>query len=133
MHRDFIRSLKPTDLTQKQLAVLLLVQENPGLSQIQLCALLAADPNTMMAFVDRLTERDLIRRIRSRVDRRKVELHPTAEGLAVLDHALALVEVHEHRFSSRFDPSELLQLMDFLARLASDDDDEDGASETASA
>jgi DNA-binding MarR family transcriptional regulator len=121
MHRDFIQSLKPTDLTQKHLAVLLLVQENPSISQIQLCTILGTDPNTMMAFLDRLTDRGLVLRVRSRTDRRKMELHPSPEGLRLLDQALSLVEHHEQRFRSRFSPSELHQLMDFLGRLSADD------------
>jgi len=122
MHRDFIQSLKPADLTQKQLAVLLLIHENPGVSQIQLCAILGADPNTMMTFLDRLSERSLILRVRSRADRRKMELHISGEGLKVLEQALVLVDEHETRFRSRFAPSEIGLLMDFLSRLAADDD-----------
>ena len=121
MHRDFIGSLKPTELTQKQLAVLLLMQESPCVAQIDLCAMLGAGPNTMMACLDRLSDRALIRRVRSRADRRKMELHPTADGLRILEQALALAESHEERFKSRFSLSELEQLMDFLARMSSDE------------
>jgi DNA-binding MarR family transcriptional regulator len=121
MHRDFIRSLKQTDLTQKHLAVLLLVQENPHISQIQLCTVLGADPNTMMAFVDRLSERGLVDRVRSRADRRRMELQVSDDGRRLLDQALALVDEHESRFKARFSPQELEQLMDFLTRIAADD------------
>lgn len=122
MHRDFIQSLKPVDLTQKHLAVLLLIQENPGISQIQLCTLLGTDPNTMMAFLDRLSDRGLVLRVRSRSDRRRMELHISGDGGKLLGDALMLVEDHEHRFRSRFSPSELALLMDFLGRLCTDDE-----------
>ncbi|MGZ6013473.1 MAG: MarR family winged helix-turn-helix transcriptional regulator [Caulobacteraceae bacterium] len=118
MHRDFILSLKPCDLTQKHFSVLLLIRENPGISQIELCAVLGADPNTMIAFIDRLSDRGLVCRIRSAVDRRKTELHPTDEGLQLLGQALALVAEHEARFRSRFTADEVEQLMDFLDRLS---------------
>jgi DNA-binding MarR family transcriptional regulator len=118
MHRDFIQSLKPVDLTQKHLAVLLLIRENPAVSQIQLCALLGADPNTMMAFLDRLSDRGLVLRVRSRSDRRKMELHISTEGARLLREALMLVDEHEHRFRSRFSDAELDLLMDFLDRLS---------------
>src|SRR6185312_14362030 len=87
MHRDFILSLKPCDLTQKHFSVLLLIQENPGVSQIELCAVLGTDPNTMIAFIDRLSDRGLVCRIRSTVDRRRTELHVTDAGLEVLEKA----------------------------------------------
>ena len=118
MHRDFILSLKPCDLTQKHFAVLLLIQENPGVSQIELCTVLGTDPNTMIGFIDRLSDRGLVCRIRSTADRRKTELHATDAGLDVLEEALALVAEHEARFRSRFSPAELDQLMDYLDRLS---------------
>ena len=121
MHRDFIQALKPVDLTQKHFSVLLLIHENPGLSQIELCAVLGTDPNTMIAFIDRLSDRALICRIRSTADRRKTELHVTTAGMELLEEALRLIAEHEARFKSRFDDSELLQLMDYLDRISAAD------------
>ena len=118
MHRDFILSLKPCDLTQKHFSVLLLIQENPGISQIELCAVLGTDPNTMIGFIDRLSDRGLVCRIRSTVDRRKTELHVTGGGLEALEQALALVAEHEARFRSRFTEAELERLMNDLDRLS---------------
>ena len=118
MHRDFILSLKPCDLTQKHFAVLLLIQENPGISQIELCAALGTDPNTMIAFIDRLSDRGLVCRIRSTVDRRKTELHVSDAGVELLDKALALIAEHEARFRARFSATELERLMDCLDRLS---------------
>lgn len=118
MHRDFILSLKPCDLTQKHFSVLLLIQENPGISQIELCGVLGADPNTMIAFIDRLSDRGLVCRIRSTVDRRKTELHVTDAGLQVLEKALSLIAEHEARFRSRFTAAEQERLMAYLDRLS---------------
>ena len=118
MHRDFILSLKSCDLTQKHFSVLLLIQENPGISQIELCGVLGTDPNTMIAFIDRLSDRGLVCRIRSTVDRRKTELHITDAGLQVLEKALSLIGEHEARFRSRFKPAELKRLMEYLDRLS---------------
>jgi len=118
MHRDFIATLKPRDLTQKHFSVLLLIHENPGISQIELCSVLGTDPNTMIAFIGRLCDQGLVCRIRSTVDRRKSELQVTKRGLEVLDQALVLVAEHEERFRSRFTAEELGQLMNFLDRLS---------------
>jgi DNA-binding MarR family transcriptional regulator len=123
MHRDFIQSLKPCDLTQKHFSVLLLIHENPGISQIELCSVLGTDPNTMIAFIDRLSDRGLICRIRSTADRRKTALHVTTAGMELLEKALRLIAEHEHRFKSRFDETELQQLMDYLDRISAADVD----------
>ena len=94
--------------------MLLLIHENPGISQIELCAVLGTDPNTMIAFIDRLSDRGLVCRIRSAADRRKTELHVTTAGMELLEEALRLIAEHEARFKSRFDKAELQQWMDYL-------------------
>lgn len=120
MYRDFSVALKPLDLTQKQCAVLSLLSSNPGCSQIALGAALGADRATMMAIVDRLQDRHLLFRIRSKTDRRRQELYLTNEGRAALDEALRLIRDHEARFTQRFTAAELQQLLGFLARIYGD-------------
>ena len=84
LYRDFVRSLAKLDLSQRQFAVLELVRANPGVSQAQLAGFLALDRPAIMSVVDRLEQRGLVLRERSRTDRRRQEIRLTAEG----DHAL---------------------------------------------
>src|ERR1700679_3975538 len=71
IYRDFIASLTQLDLTQKQCATLQLIGANPGVSQVDLAATLGTDRATMMAMVDRLENRQFLRRERSSADRRR--------------------------------------------------------------
>ena len=117
MHRDFIAQLKDLDLTQKLTAVLTLLEENPGVSQIALANALGADRATIMAMIDRLEARSLISRVRSRIDRRKQELYLSPVGVELLAQARTLISVHEARFRALFSPTELEQLTGFLKRI----------------
>lgn len=114
--RDFCASLAPLDLTQKQLAVLTLVQDNPGASQIDMAQVIATDRATMMALVDRLQERSLIERRPSSQDRRRQEIHLTPAGQEMTRRAQALVAAHEKKVLSRFTAGEQALLLEMLGR-----------------
>ena len=117
MYRDWAASLKACDLTQKQFAVLSLIRSNPGCSQIALGGALGTDRATMMAVIDRLEDRGLLIRQRSKVDRRRQELSLTTAGEALLVEAGALIARHESRFRSVFTPAELDTLTGWLRRI----------------
>ena len=116
MHRDFISTLREVDLTQKLTAVLMLLEDNPGQSQIWLSNVLGTDRATIMAMVDRLEERDLIYRTRSRVDRRRQELYLSRTGMETLSRAHGLIKEHEARFKALFKDDEFQALVGFLKR-----------------
>jgi DNA-binding MarR family transcriptional regulator len=115
--RDFGASLAEVDLTQKQCATLELIGANPGVSQVDLAAILGADRATMMAIVDRLEARDLVTRERSRSDRRRQHLNLTEAGGDMLSRAKALIAEHEERFKRRFSAPELGALVASLRRI----------------
>jgi len=96
--RDFAMAMDGIDLTQKQYAVLELIDANPGVSQIDLATTLGTDRATMMAIVDRLDARKLLARRRSTSDRRRQTLHLTATGTRLLSEARQRVAQHEQGF-----------------------------------
>jgi DNA-binding MarR family transcriptional regulator len=78
---------KLTGLSAAQLFVLEQVAAAPHASLSELAARTLTDRTSVAAVVDRLAARGLVRRERSVVDRRRVEIEPTAEGLDVLARA----------------------------------------------
>ncbi|ODU62603.1 MAG: hypothetical protein ABS99_00010 [Acetobacteraceae bacterium SCN 69-10] len=96
--RDFAGAMHGLDLTQKQYAVLELINANPGVSQIDLATTLGTDRATMMAIVDRLDGRQLLTRRRSASDGRRQALHLTAAGARLLIVARDRIAEHEQRF-----------------------------------
>lgn len=116
-HRDYLATLGTLKVTQKQAAVLWLVEANPGVSQGTIGASLAMDRATMMVLVDRLEARGLLRRVRSTMDGRRRELHSTPAGRRLLARVRSRINEHEARMMELFSAAELATLKRLLARL----------------
>lgn len=119
LSRHFAKTMARLDLTQKQTSVLWLIAANPGISQITLAKELDMDRASMMALVDRLDARKVIRRERSRRDARLQELLITAKGHKLLAQSKIAQRRHERHFRRFFTAAELAVLMEALARLHS--------------
>ena len=119
MYRDFTAAIGDLDLTQKQAAILSLIGANPGIAQVAIAARLGADRATIMAMVDRLDARGLLKRERSKEDRRRQDLFLTPLGKTTLNDAQARIAAHEARFSNLFSKAELRALFDALRRIQS--------------
>jgi DNA-binding MarR family transcriptional regulator len=116
-HRDYLAALGNVRLTQKQTAVLWLVEANPGIAQGTIGASLGMDRATMMVLVNRLQARGLLRRVRSRTDARRRELYVTPAGARLLAKARKRIAAHEARMKKLFSRKELEALQRLLARL----------------
>jgi DNA-binding MarR family transcriptional regulator len=117
VYRGFMELLAPLELTQQQVAVLWLVDSNPGVSQIALATTLNMDRATMMAIIDRLDDRDLLDRARSKKDRRRQKLTLTRAGVELLARAKALIETHEEELRTRIGKRGLAEFVEALKRL----------------
>ncbi|WP_321396877.1 MarR family transcriptional regulator [Emcibacter sp.] len=119
LQRDFLETLAPIGLTQRQGATLWLIKENPAISQSELATVLLMDRATMLVIIDKLSTRGLVKRKRSKVDRRRHELCLTEEGEALLAQAKELIKGHEERFKKLFSGEELASFFKFLEVIAS--------------
>jgi DNA-binding MarR family transcriptional regulator len=117
VYRHFNETFGTIGLTQKQTSVLWLVSDNPGIAQTDIALLLQIDRATMMAITNSLTDRDLLERRTSTIDRRRQSLHLTEPGAAALIEARAAVAAHEVWLKSRFTPEEVDQLVGLLRRI----------------
>jgi DNA-binding MarR family transcriptional regulator len=117
VYRDFVAATTELKITPKQYAVLELIAENAGASQVDLAEALLMDRATMMALVDRLEARDLIERRASRLDRRRQNLFITAAGETFLGSARAAISTHEARLLEAFTPEETAMTIGLLRRL----------------
>lgn len=119
VHRDYMVTVGEIRLTQKQTAVMWLVQGNAGVSQGEVGSALGMDRATMMALVDRLESRELLIRRRSATDARRRELHVTAAGERLMKQLRMRIAVHESRIKSLFNAAELRTLERLLTRFQS--------------
>jgi DNA-binding MarR family transcriptional regulator len=117
VYRHFTETFAALDLTQKQVSALWLVNDHPGVSQIELGRRLRMDRATTMTIVNRLQARDFMRRERSTSDARKQALYLTEAGTAALAQAKGAVEQHEGWLKARFTPQETEKLVELLARI----------------
>ena len=87
VYRHFTETFAHLDLTQKQVSVLWLVSDHPGIAQAELAKRLQLDRATVMAIVNRLAKRKFLVRGESETDGRKQTLKLQATGLRALAEA----------------------------------------------
>lgn len=117
VYRHFTETFSDLDLTQKQVSVLWLVHDHPGIAQADLGRSLQMDRATVMAIVNRLQDRELLVRGASTVDRRRQTLTLTAEGERALAEARAAVLEHERWLKGHFSTAEVRSLIGLLTRI----------------
>lgn len=117
VYRHFTETFADLELTQKQVSVLWLVDDHPGIAQIDVGQRLRMDRATTMTIVNRLQERDYLRRERSEIDGRKQALYLTEAGRQALDKAKTCIGEHEAWLKGRFTPAEIEKLVEMLARI----------------
>jgi DNA-binding MarR family transcriptional regulator len=117
VYRHFMRSFKLLGMTQKQVSVLWLVADHPGVAQADLAKRLQLDRATVMSIVNRLARRKFLARGHSRADRRKQTLKVLPAGGKALLEAKRAIRSHEKWLKSRFDAHELKALIALLRRI----------------
>jgi DNA-binding MarR family transcriptional regulator len=117
VYRHFTETFAELDLTQKQVSVLWLVDDHPGIAQTGLAQRMRMDRATTMAIVNRLEARDLLQRGKSDTDGRKQTLNLTQGGLTMLATAKEAIRAHEEWLKSRYTAREVGVLIELLTRL----------------
>lgn len=116
-YQGFMTGQDAPGLTPGQVGVLILIDRNPALTQQTLSYGIGVDKSTLVATLDRLTERGLIRRVRSAVDRRQNELRLTPKGKKTLHDALGYIDRHEMNLTSRLSADERETLIALLHKI----------------
>ncbi|HEX8303128.1 MarR family winged helix-turn-helix transcriptional regulator [Sphingomonas sp.] len=117
VQRHFGERFADLALTQKQVSVLWLAGDHPGIAQTDLARALDMDRATTMAIVHALEKRGLLERAKGLTDARRVALALTGEGRALLKKAQGAIAEHEQWLTKRFSPKELGVLMELLRRI----------------
>jgi DNA-binding MarR family transcriptional regulator len=94
-----------------------LLSKFPGLSQIELAALLGAERATAGLQVAQCLEKGWVRRVDSSHDGRRYELYITKKGLRMLEAARSVIPAHEQHFAGALTAQERTKLRELLSKL----------------
>jgi MarR family transcriptional regulator, temperature-dependent positive regulator of motility len=111
----FAAGMRTNDLTPRQLAVLVAVAENEGLSQTDLVERTRVDRSTLADIVKRLKAKGLLQRKRTREDARAYAVKLTEEGHKLLRAAEPLASHVDERILDALPAKRRAEFMSALA------------------
>ena len=113
--QDFIKTLRGVDIRPTQYSVLTVIGANPGLSQMAVAKRLGIERARLVHLLDSLEERKLVKRIKSKSDRRSHALHLTAQGETALAKFKRLATEHERHVEEKIGKANRERLLQILA------------------
>jgi DNA-binding MarR family transcriptional regulator len=114
--QHFNRRIPRDRLVRGEVAILMLVKENPGLNQDAVGRAAGLDKSTISTAVAKLKRRRLVEQ-RASQDKRVRKLHLTPAGRVFLRRMIPLIELHELEIASGLTPAERGQLIALLERV----------------
>jgi len=118
-HKFMNRLLREYDVSPMQCRTLTFLHDEPGeVNQKTLERYLMVKPSTVNGIVDRLEEKELLRRTASKTDGRCRILELTEQGMQFYDRFTAVVRQVNQRLERNFTEEEKQQLLSFLLRVA---------------
>jgi len=115
--RDFNRTVGMSEIRPGIFSLMVLVDENPGIAQIELANQLAIDKATIVGLIRQLQREGWIDRRRSGTDRRRQDIYLTPVGRQELANLRRDMLEHEAKFLNLFTRQELAQFFDYLRRI----------------
>src|SRR4051812_49422012 len=127
--KNFMTICETLDIRPAQYAILTVIENNPGLKQIDISLALGIKRTNMVALIDILEKRGLVRRVTVPSDRRSYALHLTPKGKGFMSKLRARAAQHEQEVSAALAGngreellSQLRSLLERLPPIVSDDE-----------
>ncbi len=115
--RDFNDNVGHGGLRPGQFGVMSTVDQNPGISQIEISRILDLDKASIVALIYRLENLAWVEKKQAKEDRRKHQLYLTAKGKKELKTLRKDMQKHEAKFQKRFSDAEYTKLIALLQRI----------------
>ncbi len=115
--KNFMTVCDELNIRPGQYGILTVIENNPGLKQIDVSLALGIKRTNMVALIDILEKRALVRRVVVRADRRSYALHLTPKGKAFMSKLRARSAQHEEEVSAALGENGRAQLLSLLRRL----------------
>lgn len=113
--QDFVRTLSAVDIRPTQYSVMTVIGANPGLTQMAVAKRLGIERARLVHLLDSLERRRLVKRVKSKTDRRSHALHLTAQGEASLHTFKRLAAEHERHVEEKIGKQNRERLLQILA------------------
>ena len=113
--QDFIKTLGEADIKPTQYSVLTVIGANPGLSQMAVAKRLGIERARLVHLLDSLEQRRLVKRVKSKADRRSHALHLTTQGETALAKFKGLAAEHERHVEAKIGRENRAHLLRILA------------------
>lgn len=114
---DLSRVLEPHGLRMMTFTALILIVDNPDLSQTQLAGALAIERSNLVTIVDDLEKGGWIARNPAPNDRRTHALRATLAGQKLCEKAFAAAQAHEEKLLAGLDENERAALISALRKI----------------
>ena len=106
-----------TPITPVQGGMLVVLADNPGLTQTALARMMKVEGPTLMQSIDRLEQQGYLQRLRRVGDRRSYSLQLTERGQEVLAAINAFLPVRDQDLLADLTPQEINQLAGLLTKI----------------
>jgi DNA-binding MarR family transcriptional regulator len=116
IYEDFAASLAAEDITPQRFSSLVIIENNPGISQTRLAEVMGIARSGIVAIIDRFEKSGYVER-QSSGDRRSYNLQLTREGQKQLKKYKKAVMEHDNRISQELSEAEKRQLKLLLRKL----------------
>lgn len=116
IYEDFGAALAAEDITPQRFSSLVIIGNNPGISQTRLAEVMGIARSGVVAIIDRFEETGLVERQASG-DRRSYNLHLTREGQKQLKRYKKAVKDHDDRITGALTATEKQQLKSLLRKI----------------
>ena len=98
--RAFAKHAGLRDMKPGRFAAMMVIHNNPGISQVALSRAIARDKSSITPLIRDLVDHDLVRRARSKTDRRSVTLTLTRAGETMLRRLLVHAADHDRKLDA---------------------------------
>ncbi|MDB5662174.1 MAG: transcriptional regulator, MarR family [Sphingomonas bacterium] len=115
---DLVAALQPFGLRPSHYSALLIVRATPGCRQQDIGEALGIQRPNVVAMIDGMERRGILKREVNPSDRRSYALSLTQEGQVLLEQADAAHRAHEARFASQLDDGAAAALIPVLKQIA---------------
>ncbi|WP_394777380.1 MarR family winged helix-turn-helix transcriptional regulator [Undibacterium sp.] len=116
IYEDFAASLAAEDITPQRFSSLVIIENNPGISQTRLSEVMGIARSGVVSIIDGFEKNGLVER-QAADDRRSYNLQLTKAGARELKKYKKMVELHDERISGNLTTAEKQQLRALLRKL----------------